>query len=151
MRFYTNILTSALAAMVANAAVSREEAQYLAYLAKQGKSYTSRTEFTTRMRNWKNTDDFIRSHSATSFTLAHNQFSDSSAVERARLIGDRNFKASSPSSSKPTSHGGTSTLTTSSSFVQGARGSTDSKCKVCTRNLATCTKCNQNVMILSGG
>ncbi len=89
MKFYSTLLNAALISLSAKAKISADEANFLAYLAEQGKSYTSRPEFETRLQNWVATDQFIKNHPQSTFTLGHNHFSDYSDAERERIFGGK--------------------------------------------------------------
>jgi hypothetical protein len=78
-----------LISLSAKAKISADEANFLSYLAEQGKSYTSRAEFETRLQNWVSTDQFIKNYPQSTFTLGHNHFSDYSDAERERIFGGK--------------------------------------------------------------
>ena len=89
MRFNSQLITSV--ALVASASAqgrhpesdsAADQARFLAFIAKQGKSYPSVQDFSARMTNWKATDIFIKNYPPSSFTMAHNQFSDWSKEEK---------------------------------------------------------------------
>lgn len=81
MRFASILIATASAASSKPFTI-QEKGNYLAYIARQGKSYDSLAEFEARLQNWKASDDFIKSHQSTSYNLSHNKFSDYSVTEK---------------------------------------------------------------------
>ena len=61
--------------------------RHLNYLAKFGKSYGSTAEFLKRKSLWLETDNFIKGYPKSSFTMAHNKFSDWTPEEKDRISG----------------------------------------------------------------
>ena len=82
-----------IAAASAGAALALEqlEVEFMQYISKHNKSYESLEHFQERFALFMEKDAFIKEHNASNanFTLAHNQFSDMTDMERKSVLGLR--------------------------------------------------------------
>ena len=93
MKFQSQLISSVaiIASLVrADDRDAKEQAMFLNYAAQQGKSYKSIDEFKMRLTNWKETDNFIRNYPTSTFTMAHNKFSDWTEQEKSMRLGKKN-------------------------------------------------------------
>ena len=93
------------AAVLATAATAIDvnELEFMSYLSKFGKMYTTLEEFVLRKEVFLAKDLKIRQHSSrpANFTLGHNKFSDWTPEEMQRLLGEKEFAGSSNAYCQP--------------------------------------------------
>jgi hypothetical protein len=93
MRFAAALLATAVSA----GSITQK---FMHYLVQFNKSYLTQSEFAERLQNYAATDAFIQSENEvqSSYTVAHNMFSDFSKDEKAMLAGRKTNKGVSQKS-----------------------------------------------------
>ena len=84
-----SLIATAVAAVASATIMDEVEFSFIQFIAKYGKSYSSRTEFNERLANFKETDTEIKKLNAeqTRTRHGHNKFSDWSRSEYEQLLG----------------------------------------------------------------
>ncbi|MBM4179889.1 MAG: hypothetical protein FJ211_11275 [Ignavibacteria bacterium] len=90
-----SLIATAVAAVASATFMSEIEFDFIQYIAKYGKNYSSMTEFNERLANFKFMDDEIKRHNSeqTSTTHGHNKFSDYSRSEYEQMLGLKDVPA----------------------------------------------------------
>merc|ERR1719242_1018457 len=85
----------ALASVVAAEAMTEADYKFMKYIAEFGKRYATKEEFAARLAIFKKAEEEILAHNllGRTWTMGHNEFSDWTEDEFARLMG---FKADAP-------------------------------------------------------
>jgi hypothetical protein len=75
--------------------------EYLNYMSKNNKSYSTANELKQRVSIWSETDNYIKNYKVKGMVLKHNKFSDMSKEERKEYLGKKQIISKLPFDTTP--------------------------------------------------